>query len=147
MKTPVNLKFRRYFLLTLENNTRFALKKSKLWYGILGIQFLYQKKLQHREIEAARISIKRNLFLKRFCFLWIRFFPYVSVTKKPVSMRMGKGKGNIAFWFAPFFRGQILFELVFNNKFKYHFFFTLIKACAKTKFRLSKISRLIFLIY
>ena len=148
MKTPINLKFKRFFLFRLKKKTKVTLVKCKILYGLLGIQLLYQTKLRFKEIESARICIKRKLnYKKKLVRIWIRFFPYISVTKKPIAMRMGKGKGNIDAWFSPFLRGQILFELKIKHSNFCHFFLSLLKAFSKSKFKISKRTKVIYLIY
>ncbi len=62
-----------------------------------------------RQIEATRVTIVRNL--KHEGRLWIRIFPDKSVTKKPLETRMGKGKGELAFWVAVVRPGRVLFEI------------------------------------
>lgn len=62
-----------------------------------------------RQIEATRVTIVRSL--KHTGRLWIRIFPDKSVTKKPLETRMGKGKGEIAFWAAVIRPGRVLFEI------------------------------------
>jgi len=62
-----------------------------------------------RQIEATRVTIVRNL--KHEGRLWIRIFPDKPVTKKPLETRMGKGKGEPAFWVAVVRPGRVLFEI------------------------------------
>jgi large subunit ribosomal protein L16 len=62
-----------------------------------------------RQIEAARRAITR--YIRRGGQVWIRIFPYKPVTKKPLEVRMGSGKGNPEFWVAPVRPGRILFEV------------------------------------
>jgi large subunit ribosomal protein L16 len=65
--------------------------------------------ITNNQIEAARVAINRHL--KRSGKVWIRLFPYKPVTKKPLEVRMGKGKGNVEAWVAPVKPGRVLFEV------------------------------------
>ena len=62
-----------------------------------------------RQIEAARRAMTRHI--KRGGKIWIRIFPDVPITKKPVEVRMGKGKGNVEYWVAKVQPGKILYEM------------------------------------
>jgi len=77
--------------------------------GTFGIKSLEEVWMTSRQLEAARIAITR--FMKREGQLWIRVFPDKSVTKKPLEVRMGKGKGNPELWVAVVKPGRILFEI------------------------------------
>lgn len=73
---------------------------------------LYAKengRLTSNQIEAARIAITRQI--KKSGRLWLRIFPDKPVTQRPPETRMGKGKGDVAFYVAPIKRGRIIFEL------------------------------------
>ena len=65
--------------------------------------------ITNNQIEAARVAINRHL--KRNGKVWIRLFPYKPITKKPLEVRMGKGKGNVEGWVAPVKPGRVLFEV------------------------------------
>jgi large subunit ribosomal protein L16 len=65
--------------------------------------------LTARQIEAARIAATR--FMKREGSLWIMIFPDKPITKKPLEVRMGKGKGSVEFWVAVVKPGRVLFEV------------------------------------
>ncbi len=114
MKFPQRLKYRKFFKVKLKIVSLVTLKSAKL-VGKSGLQSLEQGKMSPSEIEACRVSIRRNLGRrnrkKRRVKLWIRLFPYCWVSKKAVSMRMGKGKGNHEGWYAPVYKGKILYEL------------------------------------
>lgn len=86
-----------------------AYRGSDLSFGDIGIQALEQGKITSRQIEAARIAINRKI--KRGGKLWIRIFPDKPVTKKPLEVRMGKGKGSPEFWVAVVKPGRILYEM------------------------------------
>jgi large subunit ribosomal protein L16 len=62
-----------------------------------------------REIEAARRAISR--YVKRGGRIWIRVFPDVPITQKPLEVRMGSGKGNVEYWVARVLPGKVLFEI------------------------------------
>ncbi len=77
--------------------------------GIYGLKCLESGKLNLKQIEAGRKSIRRNV--KKAGNLWIRVFTSKSITKKPIATRMGKGKGNHSEWICPVKKGQIIYEL------------------------------------
>ena len=62
-----------------------------------------------RQIEASRRAINR--YIKRGGKVWIRMFPDKPITKKPIEVRMGKGKGSVEYWVALVQPGRVLFEL------------------------------------
>jgi large subunit ribosomal protein L16 len=86
-----------------------AYRGGTLSFGEYGLQALEPCWLTARQIEAGRITISRHM--KRRGKLWIRTFPWKSVTKKPTEVRMGKGKGDPEFWVDVIKPGKILFEL------------------------------------
>ena len=86
-----------------------AERGSSLSFGEYGLQALEPCWLTARQIEAGRITITRHM--KRKGKLWIRTFPWKAVTKKPTEVRMGKGKGDPAFWVDVIRPGKILYEL------------------------------------
>jgi len=86
-----------------------ATKGNTLVFGDYGLQSLENTWVTARQIEAGRIAINR--FCKRGGKLWIRLFPWKPVTDKPVEVRMGKGKGDPAFWVDVVKRGRIIYEL------------------------------------
>lgn len=77
--------------------------------GTFGIKSLDSSFLTARQIEAARIAATR--FMKREGQLWIKIFPDKPITKKPLEVRMGKGKGAVEYWAAVVKPGRILFEV------------------------------------
>ncbi len=77
--------------------------------GMFGIKSLDQNLLTSRQIEAARVSATR--YMKREGQLWIKIFPDKPVTKKPLEVRMGKGKGALDHFVAVIKPGRILFEV------------------------------------
>lgn len=80
-----------------------------LAFGDFGLQALSTGFITARQIEAARIAISRHL--KKGGKMWIRIFPDKPITKKPLEVRMGKGKGSVEAWVAPIQRGRVLYEL------------------------------------
>jgi large subunit ribosomal protein L16 len=86
-----------------------AYRGGTLSFGEYGLQALEPCWLTARQIEAGRITITRHM--KRRGKLWIRTFPWKSVTKKPTEVRMGKGKGDPEFWVDVIKPGKILFEM------------------------------------
>lgn len=77
--------------------------------GMFGIKSLESKFLTSRQIEAARIAATRHM--KREGQLWIKIFPDKPITKKPLEVRMGKGKGAPEYFVAVIKPGRILFEV------------------------------------
>ncbi len=81
----------------------------RLAYGIYGIKSLESSWITSRQIEAARVAATR--YMKREGQLWIKIFPDKPITKKPLEVRMGKGKGNVEYWAAVVRPGKVLFEI------------------------------------
>jgi large subunit ribosomal protein L16 len=106
MLQPKKTKFRKQFKGKMKGN---AHRGSQLAFGSFGIKSLDSKWVTSRQIEAARIAATR--YMKREGQLWIRIFPDKPVTKKPLEVRMGKGKGAVEFWAAVVRPGRILFEI------------------------------------
>lgn len=77
--------------------------------GTFGIKSIDSNFLTARQIEAARIAATR--YMKREGSLWIKIFPDKPITKKPLEVRMGKGKGAVEYWVAVVKPGRILFEI------------------------------------
>ncbi|WP_142783892.1 50S ribosomal protein L16 [Changchengzhania lutea] len=77
--------------------------------GTFGIKALDSNFLTSRQIEAARIAATR--YMKREGQLWIKIFPDKPITKKPLEVRMGKGKGAVEYWVAVVKPGRMLFEV------------------------------------
>jgi large subunit ribosomal protein L16 len=106
MLQPKRTKFRKYQKGSLGGKTS---NTQSLRQGNYGLRTLTAGRISSRVIEAARRTMTRAL--KRHGQIWIRVFPDQSVTEKPAEVRMGKGKGNPAYWMARVQAGQILFEL------------------------------------
>ncbi|MBU8902526.1 MAG: 50S ribosomal protein L16 [Victivallales bacterium] len=91
------------------SNSGLATKNNKIDFGDYGLQAMTRGYISNNQIEAARVAINRHL--KRRGKVWIRLFPYKPITKKPLEVRMGKGKGNVEGWVAPVKPGRVLFEI------------------------------------
>ncbi|MCM4157524.1 50S ribosomal protein L16 [Gramella sp. AN32] len=77
--------------------------------GTFGIKSTDSSFVTARQIEAARIAATR--FMKREGSIWIKIFPDKPITKKPLEVRMGKGKGAVEYWAAVVKPGRIMFEI------------------------------------
>ena len=86
-----------------------AHKGVELNFGSHGLRATQAGRVTARQIEAARRAITRHM--KRAGRVWIRIFPDVPVSKKPVEVRMGKGKGTPEFWMCRVKAGRIMFEI------------------------------------
>ena len=86
-----------------------AQRGSSISFGTFGIKTLEEGWITSRQIEAARIAMTR--YMKREGKVWIRIFPDKPVTKKPLEVRMGKGKGGLSHYVATIKPGRVLFEL------------------------------------
>ncbi|MCG9876664.1 MAG: 50S ribosomal protein L16 [Leptospiraceae bacterium] len=106
MLSPKRVKFRKRQRGRLKGKDE---RGSKVSFGEFGLKAITSGRLTARQIEAARITINRQV--KRGGKLWIRIFPHVPITKKPAETRMGKGKGNPEFWIAEIRPGRVLFEM------------------------------------
>lgn len=85
-----------------------AFKGSELSFGSFGLKSLEAGRITDRQIEAARIAVTRAM--KREGKVWINIFPDKPITKKPLEVRMGKGKGSLDHWVAIIKPGRIIFE-------------------------------------
>lgn len=86
-----------------------AKRGATIAFGSYGLKSLDSHWLTDRQIEAARQALTREM--KREGSVWIRVFPDKPITRKPLEVRMGKGKGNLEFWAAVVKPGRILFEV------------------------------------
>ena len=103
---PKRVKYRKSQRGSLAGLSR---RNNSLDFGDYGLQALTRGYVTNNQIEAARVAINRHM--KRRGKLWIRFFPFKPITKKPLEVRMGKGKGNVEGWVAPVKPGRVLFEI------------------------------------
>lgn len=78
-------------------------------FGEFGLKATTTGRLTARQIEAGRRTISRHV--KRGGKLWIRVFPDKPITKKPIEVRMGKGKGNVEYWVAQIQPGRMIYEM------------------------------------
>ncbi|MDR2877217.1 MAG: 50S ribosomal protein L16 [Chromatiales bacterium] len=78
-------------------------------FGEFGLKAIDRGRITARQIEAARRAMTR--YVKRGGQVWIRVFPDKPVSKKPVEVRMGKGKGNVEYWVAQTQPGKVLYEM------------------------------------
>jgi len=106
MLQPKKTKFRKVQKGRMKGNSG---RGHELSNGMFGIKSLDSSFLTSRQIEAARIAATR--FMKREGQLWIKIFPDKPITKKPLEVRMGKGKGAVEYWVAVVKPGRILFEV------------------------------------
>ena len=106
MLQPKRTKYRKVQKGKMKGN---SMRGSMLSNGMFGIKSLEYTFLTSRQIEAARIAATR--FMKREGQLWIKIFPDKPITKKPVEVRMGKGKGAVEYWAAVIKPGRIMFEV------------------------------------
>ena len=82
---------------------------SDLNFGTYGLKATEPDRITARQIEAARRAMTRHM--KRQGRVWIRIFPDLPVTSKPIEVRMGKGKGSIDFWACKVKPGRVMFEI------------------------------------
>jgi large subunit ribosomal protein L16 len=106
MLLPKNTKFRKQRKGKIKG---VAKGNASLNFGEFGLKALQAERITSRQIEASRRAITR--FMKRQGKLWINIFPHTPVTKKPLEVRQGKGKGSVEFWAAKVKPGVIMFEL------------------------------------
>jgi large subunit ribosomal protein L16 len=106
MMQPKRTKYRKQFK---GRNAGFAQRGSTVAFGEFGLKTTDRARMTAREIEAARRAISR--YIKRGGNLWIRVFPDVPITKKPLEVRMGSGKGNVEYYVARVQPGKVLFEI------------------------------------
>lgn len=86
-----------------------AIRGSTVAFGDFGLKATGRARMTAREIEAARRAMTR--YVKRGGQIWIRVFPDVPITQKPLEVRMGSGKGNVEYWVAKVTPGRVLFEI------------------------------------
>ncbi|MCX8112734.1 MAG: 50S ribosomal protein L16 [Bacteroidia bacterium] len=85
-----------------------ATRGNQVAFGSFGLKAIDGGLLSARQIEAARVALTR--YLRREGKIWIRVFPHKPITRKPLEVRMGKGKGNVEFYAAVVKPGTVLFE-------------------------------------
>ena len=106
MMQPKRTKFRKQFKGKISGS---AQRGNSVAFGEFGLKATDRCRMTAREIEAARRAISRHV--KRGGRIWIRVFPDVPITQKPLEVRMGSGKGGIELWVTRVKPGRILFEV------------------------------------
>ena len=106
MLLPKKTKFRKAFK---GRNPGKATRCNYIAFGDYGLQSLDNERITSRQIESARRAISGHT--KRGGKIWIRIFPHTPVTKKPLDVKMGSGKGSPEYWAAKVKAGTILFEM------------------------------------
>jgi len=106
MLQPKRTKFRKR---QKGRNRGLASRGNRVSFGEFGLQSAGRGRVTARQIEAARRAITRHV--KRGGRIWIRIFPDKPVSKKPLEVRMGKGKGNPEYWVALVRPGTMLYEI------------------------------------
>jgi len=134
MLQPKRTKFRK---MMKGRNRGVATRGNKVSFGEYGLKATTHGHITQRQIEAARRALTR--FIKRGGRVWIRIFPDKPVTRKPLEVRMGSGKGNPEFWVAPVQPGTVLYEMEGVNETEAREAFRL--AAAKLPVRTTFVSR------
>ena len=106
MLQPKRTKFRKQFKGRISGESKGG---SDLNFGTYGLKATEPERISARQIEAARRAITRHM--KRQGRVWIRIFPDVPVSAKPIEVRMGKGKGSNDRWICKVKPGRIMFEI------------------------------------
>ena len=106
MMQPKRTKYRKQFK---GSNSGAAYRGSTVAFGEYALKATDRGRMTAREIEAARRAMTR--YVKRGGQIWIRVFPDIPVTAKPLEVRMGSGKGNVEYWIAKVKPGKVLFEM------------------------------------
>ena len=106
MLQPKRTKFRKQQKM---RNRGLATRGNKVSFGEFGLKATTRGRITARQIEAARRAMTRHI--KRGGKIWIRIFPDKPITKKPLEVRQGKGKGNVEYWVAQIQPGRMLYEM------------------------------------
>src|SRR5262247_4603554 len=106
MLQPARTKYRKQ---QKGRNTGIATRGTKVSFGEFGLKATTRGRLTARQLEAGRRAMSRHV--KRGGKIWIRVFPDKPITKKPLEVRQGKGKGNVEFWVALVQPGKVLYEM------------------------------------
>ena len=106
MLQPKQTKFRK---MHKGRNRGLAQNGNSIAFGRFGLVASDRGRITARQIEAARRAMTR--YIKRGGKIWIRIFPDVPITKKPIEVRMGKGKGNVEYWVSKVQPGKVLYEM------------------------------------
>lgn len=106
MMQPKRTKYRKQFK---GRNRGVATRGMKVSYGEFGLKTLEHGRITARQLEAARRAMARHV--KRGGKVWIRIFPDKPISKKPLEVRQGSGKGNVEYWVALVQPGRVMFEI------------------------------------
>lgn len=106
MLQPKRTKFRKQ---QKGRNRGLALRGSRVSFGEFGLKAVGRGRLTARQIEAGRRAITRHV--RRGGKIWIRVFPDKPITKKPLEVRQGKGKGGVEYWVSQIQPGRVLYEM------------------------------------
>ena len=106
MLSPKRTKFRKQHKGRIRGEAKGG---SDLNFGAFGLKAIEADRINARQIEAARRAMTRHM--KRQGRVWIRIFPDVPITQKPIEVRMGKGKGSPEYWAAKVKPGRVMFEI------------------------------------
>jgi len=106
MRQPARTKYRKQFK---GRNRGLAPKGGIVHFGEFGLKAIARGRITARQIEAARRAISRHV--KRGGKLYIQIFPDKPITKKPLEVRQGKGKGNVEYWVSEIKPGRVIFEI------------------------------------
>lgn len=106
MLQPKKTKYRK---MMKGRNRGLATRGNKVSFGEFGLKAIERGRMTARQIEAARRAMTR--YVKRGGKVWIRVFPDKPITKKPLEVRQGKGKGSVEYWVAQIQPGKMLFEM------------------------------------
>ena len=106
MLQPVRTKWRKAHKGRIHGN---ATRASTINYGAYALKALQPERVTGKQIEAARVALTRHM--KRQGRVWTRIFPNIPVSKKPIEVRMGKGKGNVEYWVSKIQPGKVLYEM------------------------------------
>jgi large subunit ribosomal protein L16 len=118
-------------------NRGLAQRGSRVSFGEYGLKSLGRGRMTARQIEAGRRAMTRHI--KRGGKIWIRVFPDKPITKKPLEVRQGKGKGNVEYWVAQIQPGRMLYEMEGVDEVVAREAFTL--AAAKLPFKTAFVKR------
>ena len=106
MLQPKRTKFRKQMK---GKNRGLAIRGSSVSFGEFGLKAIGRGRITARQIEASRRAMTRHV--KRGGKIWIRVFPDKPITKKPLEVRQGKGKGNVEYWVCQIQPGRVLYEM------------------------------------
>jgi large subunit ribosomal protein L16 len=106
MLQPKRTKYRKQMKM---RNRGLANRGNKVSFGEYGLKATGRGRITARQIEAARRAMTRHI--KRGGKIWIRIFPDKPITKKPLEVRQGKGKGSVEYWVAQIQPGRMLYEM------------------------------------